>query len=75
MDGLVRIIFTEYLLVQSDELKTPEEWSEIRNVTILDPDGWRFTFNGLEAKDFLEPITLDEFNKRMGQSTIFFGRE
>lgn len=45
---------------------TPVEWQEIEGVTILDPDGWRMA--GAPAWD--EPITRDDFLKRMSISTV-----
>lgn len=50
-------------------LRTPEEWSEIFNVIILDPDGWR----GSQYKDWNEPLTREEFSERLWVSTISGG--
>lgn len=46
------------------EKKTPEEWAVIRGIFIRDPDGWR------GEKSYDEPITLEEFNERVNESTI-----
>ena len=50
-------------------VRTPAQWAEEFNVTILDPDGWR----GARGKDWSEPITRDEFRDRMMQSTVRTG--
>ena len=50
----------------SEILKTPEEWSVIFDVLILDPDGWRG--KGDPAWD--EPITREDFRTRMWMSTV-----
>ena len=51
------------------ELKTSDEWLEIfPGVIILDPDGWdrqNYKFSFYEEK-----ITLDEFKRRLYNSTI-----
>lgn len=44
---------------------TPEEWCKLKNVEIIDPDGWR-----VDNKPFSELITEREFNTRIGTSTI-----
>lgn len=46
-------------------LKTPSEWAAERGVEILDPDGWR----GRDAKSFDEPITAEEFDRRLVECT------
>lgn len=48
------------------ELKTPDEWCEIKGIYIMDPDGWRS--EGDPAWD--EPISEEEFNWRSSASTI-----
>ena len=45
----------------SDELKTPDEWSKLEGVEILDPDGWR----GRNGRPWTDPITLAEFQERL----------
>ena len=47
------------------ELKTPAEWQQIKEVTIYDADGWRY-----DNKNFDEPITSEEFDKRAVESTV-----
>jgi len=53
--------------VTEGELKTSEEWSEILDITVMDPDGWdRKNF----AESWNELITRDEFMKRAIYSTL-----
>jgi hypothetical protein len=43
-----------------------QEWCELLDIMILDPDGWdrtRFT------ESWAEPITIDEFKRRCWTST------
>jgi hypothetical protein len=47
------------------DLRTPDEWSRIQGVLVLDPDGWRE-----DGKPWTEPITEDEFAKRLAISTV-----
>ena len=54
----------------SNEKKTPDEWAKKFNITILDPDGWRFKSKDYEAKDFSEEIGLKEFLDRLNVSTM-----
>ena len=43
------------------------EWTELLGLTVLDPDGWdRRNF----AESWAEPITIDEFKRRAGRSTV-----
>lgn len=46
-------------------MRTPTEWSEIDQVTVLDPDGWR-----QDAKSFDDPISYEEFRQRAVNSTL-----
>ena len=48
--------------------RRPEEWADSMSITILDPDGWR-----IDGKDFNEPITFEEFEDRLCNSTIQMG--
>lgn len=48
------------------ELKTADEWSEIKGFIIRDPDGWREE----GAPPWHYRITEEEFNLRAGSSTI-----
>lgn len=50
---------------EDQTLKTPEAWAKEQGITILDPDGWRGEWN----KDFDEPISQEEFHRRMQIST------
>ena len=46
------------------------EWSLFLGVSVLDPDGWdRTNFQ----KSWNEPITLDEFKRRVAESTVWDG--
>ena len=50
-----------------DEKRTPEEWSDLVGVLILDPDGWdRMNFE----ESWSTPITRDDFNRRAAESTL-----
>lgn len=43
------------------------EWSDLLGLVIADPDGWdRRNFQA----SWTEPITIDEFKSRAGQSTV-----
>lgn len=44
---------------------TPEEWCKLKNIQIMDPDGWR-----VDSASFTKPITEKEFNERLAYSTI-----
>ena len=51
----------------TNQLRTSEEWSEIFNVKVVDPDGWdRRNF----AEDWAKPITADEFKAKLSGSTV-----
>lgn len=51
-----------------DQLRTPEEWSTLKSVTVLDPDGWMDPTLG--PKDWAQPITEIEFDNRVALSTV-----
>lgn len=57
----------------SDEvLKSSYEWSKIKNVRVLDADGWdrqNFVFSWAEL------ISEAEFDRRLSSSTAYFPRE
>jgi hypothetical protein len=46
--------------------RTPETWCAIYGIDIRDPDGWR----GPDAPAWEQPITLDEFRRRLASSTV-----
>jgi len=49
------------------EVKTPSEWSQILDIVIADPDGWR---QGSDAdRDWFRPITKEEFMRKVAIST------
>jgi hypothetical protein len=48
-----------------DTTMPPEEWCRAYGVSVLDPDGWR----GQDARDWDDPITLLEFERRALLST------
>jgi len=51
------------------ELKTPNEWletPEFEGVIVMDPDGWRYE----GAPKWTDPITLDEFKRRLMECTV-----
>jgi len=55
--------------VAIEVLKTPSEWCRKLKLQILDPDGWRGS-SPLGPKDFEEPVSLEEFSKRMLYCTV-----
>lgn len=51
--------------------KTPEMWGKDFGITIMDPDGWRFSQGvGYQPRSFYDPISLEEFMIRSGTSTV-----
>jgi len=50
-------------------LRTPEEWSRLEDVLILDPDGWR-----TPGQSWDEPVTLAEFRARLSLCTAMSPR-
>jgi hypothetical protein len=55
---------------RQDEIKkTAFEWADLDNILIYDPDGWR-EGAPLGEKSMDEPITQDEYDKRVWISTI-----
>lgn len=52
------------------ELHTPDMWQVITGVTVLDPDGWRSP----NAKSWYEPISREEFERRVITSTVSIKR-
>jgi hypothetical protein len=44
--------------------RTPAEWEVIDGIRVIDPDGWR-----VDGKSFDEPISWDEWQRRVGPST------
>lgn len=58
------------IIKDTEILLTPDEWlrtEAYKDLTILDPDGWdRTNFE----EDWIKPITVEEFNKRIIISTI-----
>lgn len=57
-----RSAFTE----AREDLKTPDEWSRLEGVEVMDPDGWR----GRNGRPWTDPITLAEFKNRLITSTL-----
>jgi hypothetical protein len=47
--------------------RTPAEWSAIKNITILDPDGWD---RRNLAEDWAKPLTESEFDRKASHCTI-----
>ena len=47
-------------------LQKPSEWAKKLGIVILDPDGWR----GKDGRDFEDPISEAEFERRKVISTI-----
>lgn len=50
--------------------ETPSSWEKIYKVKIIDPDGWR-----TDGQSFKKPITREEWEHRMNQSTIKIFRD
>lgn len=48
------------------ELKTPDEWCQIKGLRVMDPDGWR----GQHASHWSNAITEAEFDERAAMSTV-----
>ena len=53
------------------QLRTSEEWNQKADYVVLDPDGW--DRSDWHYSWFTEKITLDEFNRRICNSTILRG--
>jgi hypothetical protein len=51
-------------------LKTPAEWARERNATVVNPDGWTSGTRNDGPRDFTEPITASEFDRRCFASTV-----
>lgn len=51
---------------EPSKLKTPDEWRELYDLDIRDPDGWRTN----DAPPWDQPIGLPEFWERFNQSTV-----
>lgn len=45
--------------------RTPAEWCTLKEVVILDPDGWR-----VDGKDWNKKITEKEFDERLYSCTV-----
>ncbi|MFG3715831.1 hypothetical protein [Micromonospora sp. NPDC047730] len=56
-----------YLLVEPTrpDLRTPDEWSEVTGLVVLDPDGWR-----ADGRPWSAPLTRADFLKRAMRSTL-----
>lgn len=50
----------------TDDLRTPENWCELLDARILDPDGWR----GPDGRDWNDPIDRKEFDRRYKRCTV-----
>jgi hypothetical protein len=50
----------------AQDLRTPQAWCDRYGLDIRDPDGWR----GKDAPSWETPITLPDFWRRFGQSTV-----
>lgn len=59
---------------EGSRLHTPDEWSVVDGVTVMDPDGWRFRVRVSESEDYLprpwgDRITRQEWDARVGVSS------
>jgi hypothetical protein len=52
--------------VNSLVVQKPSEWAKEQRIVIIDPDGWR----GKDGRDFEDPISEAEFERRKMISTI-----
>jgi hypothetical protein len=48
-------------------LKTPDEWCAETGITVWNPDGWNLP---RDQRPWTEPISLDEFDRRVTHSSI-----
>lgn len=57
-----------------EQVMPPEEWAEIYNLTVCDPDGWRssFTLEGVRyhAQQWDIPVSRKEWEARVAISSI-----
>lgn len=53
-----------------EAMRTAYEWQEVKGDTIVDPDGWRFAFDGYEPRRMEEKISEREYEARMVRSTL-----
>lgn len=75
LNGTMMTLTEAEKLAETEIMRTPEEWSVLDDITVHDPDGWRFgnRFSdgvATEPKDWTEPITREEWEYRMGTSTV-----
>jgi hypothetical protein len=49
--------------------RRPHDWEHVYGIKVMDPDGWRPGARG-GAKGWEEPITREEWEERMGMSTV-----
>ena len=55
-----------YITTMKNLLLTPEDWSKLSDIEVIDPDGWnRLDFD----KDWAKPITFSEFYSKASAST------
>jgi len=54
-------------------LRTSEEWNQIFNIPIMDPDGWDRKNYDYSFKE--EKISYEEFRMRVNRSTIWLDKE
>ena len=54
------------------ELRTPRQWEADDAYTdvVMDPDGWRFQCGPYPPRSFDDPISREEYEARVGPSTI-----
>ena len=54
-------------------IRTSEEWNQIFNIRIMDPDGWDRKNYDYSFKE--EKISYEEFRMRVNRSTIWLDKE
>jgi hypothetical protein len=59
----------EFLLTHRSRNYTPQKWSELFGVKVIDPDGWRFTSSGHPPRPWTDEIGMNEFLDRLCSST------
>ena len=51
-----------------NKMLTPDEWSKLVGIVVLDPDGW----DRSSEEDLIKPISLSDFINKAAHSTTNF---
>ncbi len=54
----------DWLLRHINDTRRPLDWANLLGVVVIDPDGWE------GREDWERPIALDDFIRRLSESTI-----